>query len=381
MPLIVPPHDAPPVRATTRPIVPAYTASTPVPPENVWLGPSTSIVVPMAIHDGRPYVQALIDGHPATLVIDTGVVDTMVDPGALDDTNETKVSLQIGELRFPKLAFVRIGVRAYAERELGIPADGIVGRDLLARYAVQLDFPGRQMTLYRDARAMLPPAQGAVTLPLRVLDGLPAIGASLDNQQSRWFALATGTSGQVALEPSRDRATMLGRNEHSIPYQDVSIAGVNSGVLVRTRTLSVGGLTFNQPLVALLDRSRFEGNDITGSLGATMLSGVSVTIDEPASSATIVAPPGATLARFYEPSGIGLEMRHGAILVRNVVPGTPADEHLRPGDEIVSINGLAPATLEFARSLLDGNPGTKASIVYRRWHLTHSVTLTLHVIV
>ena len=380
-PIIVPPRDAPAVRATTPPIVPAYTASTPVPPENVWLGPSTSIALSMAIHDNRPYTQALIDGHPATLVIDTGVVDTMVDPAALDDTNETKVSLQIGELRFPKLPFVRIGVRAYAERELGAPADGIIGRDLLARYAVQLDFPGHQMTVLRDAHAMSPPAQGAVTLPLRLLGGVPAIAASLDGQQSRWFALATGTNGQVALEPSRGRMAMLGRNEHSIPYQDVSIAGANGGLLVRARTLNVGGLTFNQPLVALLDRGRFGGNDITGSLGATLLSGVNLTIDEPSSTATIVAPPGATLARFYEPSGIGLEMRHGTILVRNVVPGTPADEHLRPGDEIVSINGLAPATLDFARSLLDGNPGTKASIVYRRWHMTHSVILTLHVIV
>jgi hypothetical protein len=360
--------------------VPANKSTTPVPPENVWLGPSTSIAVPMALHDSRPYVQALIDGHPATLIVDTGVVDTMVDPGALDDASETRVSLQIGELRFPKLSFIRIDVRAYAERELGAPADGIIGRDLLARYPVQLDFPGRQITVFRDSPAA-PAEPGAVALPLRVLTGLPAVAASLDGQQSRWFALATGSSPQVSLEPSRDRSAALGRNEHSIPYQEVGIGGASGGLLVRARMLNLGGITFNQPLVALLDRGRFGQGDIAGSLGAMLLSGVNVTIDEPSLSASVLAPPGSTFARFYEPSGVGLEMRHGSIVVRNVVPGTPADAHLRPGDEIISINGLAPATLEFARSLLNGTPGTKASIVFRRWHMTHSVTLTLHVLV
>ena len=333
---IVAPRDAPPVRATTRPIIPSYTATTPVPPENVWLGPSTTIAVPMTLHDNRPYVQALIDGHPATLIVDTGIVDTMVDPAALDDSSEARVSLQMGDLRFPKLSFIRVHSWPAA--------------------------PG-----------------GAVTLPLRVLNGVPAVTAALDGQQTRWFALSTGMSPQVALEPSQRSA--LARNEHSIPYQEVSISGIDDGLLVRSHTLSLGGLSFNQPLVAVLSRGRFGKSDISGSLGAMLLSSLTVTIDEPSSTATIIAPPGSTLARIYQPSGIGLEMRHGIIVVRSVVPGTPADAHLRPGDEIVSINGLAPATLDFARSLLDGNPGAKVAINYRRWHIVHSVTLTLHVIV
>lgn len=376
---IVAPRDAPPVRATTRPIIPSYTATTPVPPENVWLGPSTTIALPMTLHDNRPYVQALIDGHPATLIVDTGIVDTMVDPAALDDSSEARVSLQMGDLRFPKLSFIRVDVRAYAERVLGAPADGIIGRDLLARYPVELDFPGHQMTVYRDAHSLPAAPGGAVTVPMRVLAGVPAVTAALDGQQTRWFALSTGMSPQVALEPSQRSA--LARNQHSIPYQEVSISGIDDGLLVRSHTLSLGGLSFNQPLVAVLSRGRFGKSDISGSLGAMLLSGLTVTIDEPSSTATIIAPPGSTLARIYQPSGIGLEMRHGIIVVRSVVPGTPADAHLRPGDEIVSINGLVPATLDFARSLLDGNPGAKVAIKYRRWHIVHSVTLTLRVII
>ena len=380
VPPIVTPRDAPAVRSTTRPIVPAYTATTPVPPQNVWLGPSTTIAVPLVLHDSRPYVQALIDGHPATLLVDTGVVDAMVDPAALDDPSETRVSVQIADLRFPKLSFVRVDVRSFSERQFGAPADGIIGRDLLARYPVQLDYPDHQMTVYRDDHA-LPAAQpGGVTLPLRVLSGLPVVAASLDGQQSRGFALATGMGAQVSLEPSRDRSS-LARTQHSIPYQEVGISGTDDGLLVRTRTLSLGSLTFNQPLVALLGQGRFGHGDIAGSLGSMLLSGLNFTIDEPSSTATLVAPPGSTLARIYEPSGVSLEMRHGVIVVRSVVLGTPADAHLHPGDEIVSINGLAPATLDFARSLLNGNPGSKVAIVYRRWRITHSVTLTLHVIV
>ena len=113
-----------------------------------------------------------------------------------------------------------------------------------------------------------------------------------------------------------------------------------------------------------------------------MLSRLNVSIDELGGTVTMVASQAATAARLYDPSGITLEMRNGTIVVHTVVPGTPADiAHVREGDEIVTINGLAPATLDFARQLLDGSPGTKVFITYRRWHLIHRVTLPLHVII
>jgi len=382
-PPIVPPRDAPAVRSTTPPLGAAKASATPAPPDSAWLGPTTAIAVPMMIHGERPFVQVLMDGRSATLIVDTAALDTVVDEHALDDVSDTTISLQIGDARMPKLRIVHGDVRSYAQRYLGAPADGIIGRDLLARYPVALDFPDRIMTVFRDSRsAAAAQAPGAVDLPLRVIGGQPAVAGSLDGQQSRWFALATGAGPQIQLDPSLARTTGLSAAQHSIPYEEAGIFGSASGTLVRARTLALGKLTFSQPLVALVTIARSAPPDLSGVLGAMTLSRLNLLIDELASTVSLFVPPGATSARLYDPSGIAIETRGDSIVVRSIVPGTPADvAHLRAGDEIVSINGLVPATLDFARQLLDGSPGQKVTIVYRRWRFTHTAVIPLHVII
>jgi PDZ domain-containing protein len=342
-----------------------------------------AIAVPMMIHGERPFVQVLIDGRSATLIVDTAALDTVIDEHALDDVSDATISLQIGDARMPKLRIAHGDVRSYAQRYLGAPADGIIGRDLLARYPVALDFPNRIMTVFRDSRsAAAAQAPGALDLPLRVIGGQPAVAGSLDGQQTRWFALATGASPQVQLDPSLARTSGLLPAQHSIPFEEPNVFGAASGTLVRARTLGLGKLSFNQPLVALVTIARAAPPELAGVLGAMTLSRLALLIDELASTVSLSATPGATAARLYEPSGIALELRGDTIVIRSVVPGTPADvAHLRAGDEIVSINGLAPATLDFARQLLDGSPGQKVTIVYRRWRFVHTAVIPLHVII
>ncbi|MDQ6767118.1 MAG: PDZ domain-containing protein [Candidatus Eremiobacteraeota bacterium] len=383
-PAIVPPRDAPAVRSTTPPLGAATVRNTPPAPNSIWLGDSQTIVVPITMHGERPFIQALIDGHPATLLIDTAAIATTIDPGAMERAATGAISLQIGEVRFPRLQPVRANIWLYSETTLGARADGVIGRDLLQRYPIGLDFPNQTLTIFRDSRgaAAAQPA-GAVSLALRVIDGLPAISASLDGQTPLWFGLGTGASYQVRLAPWADHASHYAHSERSLPFQESAPLNDASGLLVRARSLSVGSLSFNQPLVALLNTPRGQaGSQLAGMLGAMTLSRLNLFIDELSPSAAVFAPAGATAARFYNPSGIAVVMHHGAIVVRSVVHGTPADEaHVRPGDELIAINGFTPTTLDFARQALDGHPGTKVAIAYRRWRVVHYATLTLHVII
>jgi PDZ domain len=381
---IIPPHDAPAVKRTTAPLSPAPVASAPPPPDSIWLGNSETVTVPIVLHGERPFIQVVINGHPATAVVDTAAIETLIDMSAVDDGAATAaISLQIGDLRFPRLHAVRSRVRAYTETYLGAGADAIIGRDLIQRYPISLDFPNRALTVFRESRgAITAQPAGAVSMTLRVIDGRPAIAGSLDGQPPLWLALDTGVGYEMLLDSSQRGRSAHG--EHSIPIRDSTMPGGEyKGMLVRARSLTIGSLTFNQPLVAFsASKAGQPASDLSGAVGATMLSGLNVSIDELAGTATMVASQAATAAHLYDPSGITLEMRDGAIVVHTVVPGTPADvAHVREGDEIVSINGLAPATLDFARQLLDGSPGSKVAIVYRRWRLIHRVTLTLHVII
>lgn len=383
-PPIIPPHDAPAVKRTTAPLSPAPVASAPPPPDSIWLGNSETVTVPIVLHGERPFIQVVIDGHPATAVVDTSAIETLIDMSAVDDGGATAaISLQIGDLRFPRLHAVRSRVHAYTETYLGASADAIIGRDLMQRYPVSLDFPNHALTVFRESHgAIAAQPAGAVSMTLRMIDGRPAIAGSLDGQPPVWLALSTGIGYEMQLDSSKRGRSVHG--EHSIPVRDSTMPGGEyKGELVRARSLTLGSLTFNQPLVVFSAfRAGPSPSDLSGALGATMLSRVNLSIDEMAATVTMVASQAATAARLYDPSGITLEMRDGTIVVHTVVPGTPADlAHVREGDEIVSINGLAPATLDFARQLLDGSPGTKVVIAYRRWHLIHRVTLPLHVII
>jgi hypothetical protein len=337
------------------------------------------------LHGERPFIQVLIDGHPATAVVDTAAVETLIDVGASDDRGTTAaISLQIGDLRFPRLHATRSRVRSYAEMYLGAGADAIIGRDLMQRYPVSFDFPNRALTVFRESRgAIAAQPAGAVSMTLRIIDGRPAVAGSLDGQPPLWFALSTGAHYEVQLDSAAGLAGRAAHGEHSIPVRDSMMPGGEyTGVLVRARSLTLGSLTFNQPLVALPTRPSQPKSELGGVLGALTLTRLSMSIDELAGNVTIVASQGAVAARLYDLSGITLVMQNGTIVVQSVVPGTPADvAHMREGDEIVTINGLAPATLDFARQLLDGTPGAKVAIAYRRWHLVHRVTLPLHVII
>jgi len=378
---IVPPKDAPAVRATTPPFSAPLIHTGPRPPDSMWFGDNASIAVPMTLHGGRPYIDVIVNGHPATLLVDSSAVTTLIDADALEGQSQSAVlSLQIADLRFPRLSVQAAKVRSYTETNLGVAADGIIGADLLGRYPVNFDFPNRMLTIYRDSHsAAAAQPQSATAAAMRVIDGRPAVEASLDGDRGLWFSLATGVADDVQLEPAVDHASRLAR-QPSLPYDAMTANGGESGRLVRARALALGGVTFFQPLVAIVNAQR-PASELAGSLGANMLSKLNLFIDETSSNLEFIAPLGATSPALYDPSGIALVVRHGAIVIRDTIPGSPADAaDLRPGDEIISLNGLAPATLDFTRELLNGSPGSKVVVVYRRWRITRSATLTLRVL-
>jgi PDZ domain len=343
---------------------------------------SDSIAVPMDVYRGRPYIDVILNGHPATFLIDTSAVTTLIDSQVLNAAaNRSVVSLQIDDLRFPRLSPQPAAVRSYSETNLGAAADGIIGADLLAHYPIQFDFPDRILTIYRNsASAAIAVPKTAVAAPMRVIDNRPALEAVLDGDQGLWFSLSTGAGFETQLEPNADHAERL-VHQQTVPFEEISDSGSTFGRLGRARSLVLGGVTFYQPLVAVLNLQR-PGSQLSGALGADMLSRLNFFIDETSSSVSFVAGPAATSAFLYCPSGITLVWRHGAIVIRSVIPDSPADvAHLKSGDEVLSINSLAPATLDFARQLLDGSPGSKVVVVYRRWGITRSAELTLRVLI
>jgi C-terminal processing protease CtpA/Prc len=100
-------------------------------------------------------------------------------------------------------------------------------------------------------------------------------------------------------------------------------------------------------------------------LGAIVLAGSVVT------SAAVMYRLGAhdcdayqRVERAYTYSGIGvvIEQRHGEVVVRRVMPGSPAEGKLRSGARLVAVDGNAPADFEGWAAAIRGEPGTEVDV-------------------
>jgi Aspartyl protease len=188
---------------------------------------------------GLPLTDALIDGNPATLVVDTGSTASLIGRDAVErlklppnlsevfqingiggTSSEHPVrisSLAVGDLILPG-RYLIVGPFAMPDLE-GTRPDGILGNDIMAQFDVDLDLPHRRVTLYaaRNCPSGVPPWQERFTrvptpeaAPGRALAFVPAV---LDNHSAlaildsgatftavdRRFAISSGTA-QAALD-------------------------------------------------------------------------------------------------------------------------------------------------------------------------------------
>jgi C-terminal processing protease CtpA/Prc len=68
--------------------------------------------------------------------------------------------------------------------------------------------------------------------------------------------------------------------------------------------------------------------------------------------------------RAYTYSGIGvvIEREDDQVVVRRVLPGSPAEGRLSPGDRLISVDGQAPYHLEAWADTIRGAPGTSVQL-------------------
>jgi C-terminal processing protease CtpA/Prc len=70
------------------------------------------------------------------------------------------------------------------------------------------------------------------------------------------------------------------------------------------------------------------------------------------------------VSRAYTYSGVGvvIERDDEQVVVRRVLPGTPAEDRLFPGAALIGVDGDTPDTLEGWATAIRGAPGTDVDI-------------------
>jgi hypothetical protein len=124
--------------------------------------------IPVEVHNNIPLVTAIINGAPATLIVDTGAEGTILTEAAAQRLNLRIEFQRTGHLvglggmavavgsrvRTFSLAGLEIPLRRLATGPVFIPTigsvspDGIIGVDVLSHFEVDLNVPDHQVTLY-----------------------------------------------------------------------------------------------------------------------------------------------------------------------------------------------------------------------------------------
>lgn len=281
------------------------------------------------------------------------------------------------------LSFAALTVASY---DLATPWDGIVGGDILAHFALSVDYAGARVWLDRD-RVGLPDGldpsavDPSVTHPAEVRGGgrfvLPCVdcgeidvGATrllvevaIESGVTQTFLVDTGATAVVV---SPELLDALGGTRPELAGVTVTTAdGPREASYVRLGRVAVGASALTSvPALVVPDASFLAGleaevgRSIGGILGGSFLRGFAVTLDYPGRALALASyrDPDHIPADEFVDVGFTMASRDGVWEVEDVYRGTDAAaEGLETGERIVSIDGTAITGLD--RSAVDALRG------------------------
>lgn len=227
---------------------------------------------------------------------------------------------------------------------------GLLGSELLARYAVTIDF-GRHLLILNSPGFR--PQTAAFSLPIGLVvspDGLshPSITAELDGVTGD-FMLDTGASGEILVsEKFQQDHQPFAAIAPTLGY--LSPGGIGGPVNVRVgfgKRLQIGPSTLSPPVVSGVAESRGSSlgrgsiSYISGVIGTAVLAQFITTIDYQSMHAYFEPVPGRKLMTALHGTGMILNKPdHETFEVLDVLKGTAAERAgLHRGDRIVEIAG------------------------------------------
>ena len=254
---------------------------------------------------------------------------------------------------------------------------GLIGSELLSRYAVTIDYTRRTLTLrtpgYRPQGAKFSLPLGLAISP----DGLshPSIPAELDGIAGD-FILDTGASGQVIVSEKFQETHQLFSGTGTI-LDFMSPGGIGGRAGMRMglgKELHIGAFAFSPPIVAGIDRgnSTWRGSRVAhaaGLIGNGVLANFIVTLD--LAAAHVYIEPVADRPHATTIFGTGMVLDkpdRDTFEVIDVLGGSAAERAgLHRGDRLVAVAGHPARELGIQRgSYLRAQEPRAALGPYRR---------------
>ena len=292
--------------------------------------------------------------------------------GALDAHAGRIDRLSIGALEVKDLDVMVLDIGPLANM-MGRRIDGILGYNVLNRYATTIDIAGETL-VFESSDAPLPSGEGRISVPFQVLMGIPVVEGLLNRVKKLDFLVDTGATMSVLPKAVAEELRPEQRLEGAVA------AGADSRPIemgiARYEELSLGdakvsGPVFSYPLSS--DRQDPLGSAIDtanrGVIGTAVLRNFRVTLNYDKATLVLepVEPPEDAAVEWSGP-GLTVFMDRGSAVVRSVFKNGPADGLIQAGDRILEIDGRSVdgKNLEEIMRMLQGAPGSKLEMVIER---------------
>ena len=315
---------------------------------------------------GRVHIPVSVNGAPpASFILDTGAARSPIDAAYAKSLGLSSVGQghaygagggqQVGIA--PDVTMTVGGVTHRIDRapmtrmktislRIGQPVSGVLGYEVLSKYVTEIDYANETVRFH--PKSFSPPRE-AVRLPIRFTHNLPMVDVKMTTPDGRElagrFLVDTGAGFAVALTRAfaeKNKIEIEGGIDMSV---GIGVGGATQDRIGRLPSFSVGGFTFERPVVNLSRDTQgvLSKSDFDGLIGGPLLRRFTLFVDYPRKQIALV--PNAKLRDPFEFDMSGLlfaaaDETFTTTVVQNVLPGSPAAEAgFRAGDELRAIDG------------------------------------------
>jgi len=350
--------------------------------------PNAHISVPFELVNNHVYLEVVLNGKgPYHFVFDSGG-SNMIDPAVAADLgvtvgkrrrivgvgNTSEASgatfvehVGIGEIGLEQQNFIVAQTRATIGPAEGLPIDGLVGRELLERFVVTVDYARRELRLKEPSASDEPPS-GGTTLPLDIDEGLPHVPCQIARVSGR---CTVDTGSRLSLSVLRPFAALhpdvAPKHLSAVGIDGFGFGGAAYGRLGRVADLRFGNLVIHDSIADFSTQraGAFDDPKVAANVGGGVWRRFTLTFEYARKRLTL--EPNADFARpdAFDRSGLFLTAEAGGVHVVGVRPGTPALEAgLSSGERLISIDGqpISAEDLGRVRERLFGLPGASVRL-------------------
>ena len=262
---------------------------------------------------------------------------------------------------------------------LGTDVHGILGYELFSRFIIEIDYDKKVLTLSVPSR--FKKKRKYQSIPIKIEDTKPYVTTSVvlgdGKQLTAKLLVDSGASHGLMLEPTSDpRITVPDSTVSSVIGR--GLGGEITGKVGRIRSLRLGTYEIENVIAnfpdpnSYFDSLKLGATQRNGAIGGEVLSRFTVIFNFPKEEMYIKKNSSFKKKFHYNLSGLTIKAKGSRLNVFEVteVRQQSVADHagVLAGDLIVSINGVATATLELntINGFFNNKPGKKINLVVDR---------------